>query len=107
MVASIIDIPFPRAAAKAGEGIWRMPMQNSYKSGIKSSIADLQNTGPRPGGSITAALFLSEFVEKDIAWAHIDIAGTCWSDKGFGVNPAGATGYGVQTLVNWACNQNN
>ena len=38
-----------KAAAKAGEGIWRMPMQDSYKSGIKSSIADLQNTGPRPG----------------------------------------------------------
>jgi len=51
-----------RAAGQAGEGIWRMPMQDSYKSGIKSSIADLQNTGPRPGGSITAALFLKEFV---------------------------------------------
>ena len=50
---------------------------------------------------------LREFIEKDIAWAHIDIAGPCWSDKGFGANPAGATGYGVQTIVNWACNQNN
>ena len=78
-----------------------------YHQKIFAMLADIKNTGPRAGGSITAALFLREFVKKDIAWAHIDIAGTCWSDKGFGVNPAGATGYGVQTLGNWACNQNN
>ena len=90
-----------RAAAKAGEGIWRMPMKDSYKSGIKSSIADLQNTGPRPGGSITAALFLKEFVDSSIPWAHIDIAGTCWTEKDRDINPKGATGYGVRTLVNW------
>ena len=89
------------AAAKAGEGIWRMPMQDSYKSGIKSSIADLQNTGPRPGGSITAALFLKEFVNESIPWAHIDIAGTCWTEKDRDITPKGATGYGVRTLVNW------
>ena len=90
-----------RAADKAGEGIWRMPMQDSYSSGIKSSIADLQNTGPRQGGSITAALFLKEFVNSNIPWAHIDIAGTCWTEKDRDINPKGATGYGVRTLVNW------
>ena len=90
-----------RAASKAGEGIWRMPMQDSYKAGIKSSIADLQNTGPRPGGSITAALFLKEFVNSSIPWAHIDIAGTCWTEKDRDITPKGATGYGVRTLVNW------
>ena len=90
-----------KAAGKAGEGIWRMPMQDSYKSGIKSSIADLQNTGPRPGGSITAALFLKEFVNSSIPWAHIDIAGTCWTEKDRDINPKGATGYGVRMLVNW------
>ena len=90
-----------RAADQAGEGIWRMPMQDSYKSGIKSSIADLQNTGPRPGGSITAALFLKEFVNSNIPWAHIDIAGTCWTEKDKDITPKGATGYGVRTLVNW------
>jgi len=89
------------AAGKAGEGIWRMPMQDSYKSGINSSIADLQNTGPRPGGSITAALFLKEFVNSSIPWAHIDIAGTCWTEKDRDITPKGATGYGVRTLVNW------
>ena len=90
-----------RAAEKAGEGIWRMPMRDSYKSGIKSSIADLQNTGPRQGGSITAALFLKEFVTSNIPWAHIDIAGTCWTEKDRDITPKGATGYGVRTLVNW------
>ena len=89
------------AAAKAGEGIWRMPMQDSYKAGIKSSLADLQNTGPRAGGSITAALFLKEFVTSSIPWAHIDIAGTCWTEKDRDITPKGATGYGVRTLVNW------
>ncbi|WP_320676294.1 leucyl aminopeptidase [Prochlorococcus sp. MIT 1300] len=95
-----------KAAHKAGEGLWRMPLQNSYKEGLKSMLADIKNTGPRPGGSITAALFLREFVDQSISWAHIDIAGTVWSEKGSGVNPAGATGYGVRTLVNWIIREN-
>jgi len=90
-----------QAADEVGEGLWRMPLQASYRDGLKSLLADLKNTGPRPGGSITAALFLKEFVEAGIPWAHLDIAGTVWSDKGRGMDPAGATGYGVRTLVNW------
>jgi len=93
------------AAEAAGEGLWRMPMQSSYREGLKSLLADLKNTGPRPGGSITAALFLREFVDAGIPWAHLDIAGTVWSDKGRGLDPAGATGYGVRTLVNWICSR--
>ena len=88
-------------ARLGGESLWRMPLQASYKGGLKSTLADLKNTGPRPGGSITAALFLQDFVAKGIPWAHIDIAGTVWSDKERGQNPAGATGFGVSTLVNW------
>ena len=61
----------------------------------------MKNTGPRPGGSITAALFLQDFVKKEIPWGHMDIAGTVSSDKGRGLAPAGATGFGVRTLVNW------
>ena len=91
------------AASASGEGIWRMPLKKSYKDGLKSILADTKNTGPRAGGSITAALFLQDFVSRGTAWAHIDIAGTVWSDKGRGINPAGATGYGVRTLVNWVC----
>ncbi len=94
-----------KAADAAGEGLWRMPMRNSYKDGLKSMLADIKNTGPRQGGSITAALFLKEFVDASIQWAHIDIAGTVWSEKERGIDPAGATGYGVRTLVNWIINQ--
>ena len=93
-----------QAADVSGEGLWRMPLRASYKEGLKSKLADFKNTGPRPGGSITAALFLEHFVGDGIAWAHIDIAGTVWSDKGRGLDPAGATGYGVRTLANWICN---
>ena len=93
-----------KAASEVGEGMWRMPLQRSYKEGLKSHIADMKNTGPRGGGSITAALFLEEFFNEDINWAHIDIAGTCWSDKNKGLNPSGATGYGVRTLTKWITN---
>ncbi|MBE9173647.1 leucyl aminopeptidase [Cyanobium sp. LEGE 06143] len=91
------------AGAAGGEALWRMPLRVSYKKGLKSGVADLKNTGPRPGGSITAALFLQDFVTKGLPWAHLDIAGTVWSDKGRGLDPAGATGYGVRTLVEWVC----
>nr|WP_290227288.1 leucyl aminopeptidase [Trichocoleus desertorum] len=88
------------AAESAGEKLWQMPMEEKYFDGLKSMVADMKNTGPRPGGSITAALFLKQFV-KETAWAHLDVAGPVWSDKENGYNSAGATGYGVRTLVNW------
>jgi leucyl aminopeptidase len=91
------------AGAAGGEALWPMPLRSSYKTGLKSPVADLKNTGPRPGGAITAALFLQDFVTKGRPWAHIDIAGTVWSEKGRGLDPAGATGFGVRTLVNWIC----
>ena len=93
------------ASSQAGEELWQMPLQKSYKDGLKSHIADMKNTGPRAGGSITAALFLEEFFDNNIKWAHIDIAGTCWTDKNKGVHPSGATGYGVRTLVQWIKNK--
>ena len=93
------------ASSQAGEELWQMPLQKSYKDGLKSHIADMKNTGPRAGGSITAALFLEEFFDKNIKWAHIDIAGTCWTDKNKGIHPSGATGYGVKTLVQWIKNK--
>tara|TARA_Y200000002_G_scaffold344599_1_gene317906 strand:+ start:1006 stop:2493 length:1488 start_codon:yes stop_codon:yes gene_type:complete len=93
------------ASSQVGEALWQMPLQKSYKDGLKSHIADMKNTGPRAGGSITAALFLEEFFDSSIKWAHIDIAGTCWTDKNKGINPSGATGYGVKTLVQWIKNK--
>ncbi len=59
---------------------WQLPMGDDYKKQLKSSFADLGNIGGRAAGTITAACFLGEFT-KDYKWAHIDIAGTAWSDK--------------------------
>ncbi|NEO28588.1 MAG: leucyl aminopeptidase, partial [Kamptonema sp. SIO4C4] len=88
------------AAELSGEKLWQMPLEDKYFEGLKSPIADMKNTGPRAGGSITAALFLKQFIEKT-PWVHLDIAGTAWIDKESGVNSAGATGFPVRTLVNW------
>ena len=90
------------AAELAGEKFWQMPLEDKYFEGMKSQIADMKNTGPRAGGSITAALFLKQFV-KETPWAHLDVAGPVWSDKESGINSAGATGFPVRTLVNWIC----
>jgi leucyl aminopeptidase len=89
-----------QASNLAGEKLWRMPMEDKYFDGLKSVVADMKNTGPRPGGAITAALFLKQFV-KDTPWAHLDIAGPVWTDKENGYNSTGATGFAVRTLVNW------
>jgi leucyl aminopeptidase len=94
------------AAKSAGEKLWRMPMEDKYFDGLKSGIADMKNTGPRPGGSITAALFLKQFVKDTPNWAHLDIAGPVWADKENGYNDRGATGYGVRTLVCWVLSYN-
>ncbi|WP_414752351.1 leucyl aminopeptidase [Anabaena sp. CCY 9910] len=93
-----------QAASESGEKIWRMPLEEKYFEGLKSGIADMKNTGPRPGGSITAALFLKQFV-KDTPWAHLDIAGPVWADKENGYNGPGATGYGVRLLVDWVLSE--
>jgi leucyl aminopeptidase len=91
------------AANQSGEKFWRMPLEDKYFDGLKSMIADMKNTGPRAGGSITAALFLKQFV-KNTAWAHLDVAGPVWTDKESGYHNAGATGFAVRTLVNWVLN---
>mmetsp|Transcript_33524 Transcript_33524/g.61069 ORF Transcript_33524/g.61069 Transcript_33524/m.61069 type:complete len:639 (-) Transcript_33524:57-1973(-) len=89
------------SASSQGELLWRMPLAPEYGEQLKSPFADLKNLGaPGGGGSITAALFLKEFIrdkEKgspDTMWAHMDIAGPVWNDK-----QGGATGFGVRTLV--------
>jgi leucyl aminopeptidase len=91
---------FSQASELAGEKFWRMPIEEKYFEGLKSVVADMKNTGPRPGGAITATLFLKQFV-KDTPWAHLDVAGPVWTDKENGYNNAGGTGYPVRSLVNW------
>jgi leucyl aminopeptidase len=78
-----------------------MPLESSYKELIKSSIADLKNVGSKGGGSITAALFLEEFVgtERGQRWAHIDMAGPVWDSTN-----SKPTGYGVKLLTDFLLN---
>lgn len=84
------------SSKSVGESMWRMPLVDEYVEQLKSKIADLRNIGTgRAAGSVIAALFLREFVTTK-NWAHIDIAGTVWSDK-----KGGATGYGVKTMTHW------
>ncbi len=86
------------AAEKEGEPLWRLPLPEAYNKQIDSVIADVKNTGGRPGGSITAALFLQKFV-NGLPWAHLDIASTAWKKpSSVPTIPDGATGYGVRLL---------
>ena len=67
------------ASNQSGDLIWHMPMDDAYQSQLDSPIADIQNIGGRAAGSVTAACFLSRFIEDGQAWAHLDIAGTAWN----------------------------
>jgi leucyl aminopeptidase len=86
------------AGTETGEKLWRMPLGDAYDRLIDSPIADIKNVGPREAGSITAAQFLARFVEEGTEWAHLDIAGTVWSDKPGMTFDKGATGFGVRLL---------
>jgi leucyl aminopeptidase len=90
-----------RATERAGDRSWPMPVFEDYKELFKSEIADFSNTGGRPGGAITAALFIKEFA-GDRPWVHMDIAGTAWAEDAKPYQPKGATGVGVRTLVELA-----
>jgi leucyl aminopeptidase len=85
---------------ETGEPLWQMPLVADYRDDIKSAVADLKNIGGGHGGSITAALFLQEFVDG-VPWAHLDIAGPAFADKDLPYMPKGGTGFGVRTLLRW------
>ncbi len=86
------------ASKASGDALWRLPMGPAYDKLIDSAIADMKNVGPRGGGSITAAQFIKRFVEDDVRWAHLDIAGMVWSEKDGPTWGKGATGFGVRLL---------
>jgi leucyl aminopeptidase len=88
-------------ANESGEGVWRMPLPDLYKDKLKAEWGDLKNVGGRAGGSITAALFLSEFVTVE-KWAHIDIAGPAFLEAPLMHYSPGGTGTMVRTLARWA-----
>jgi leucyl aminopeptidase len=92
---------FSQALSKAGEKMWRMPLDDEYKEQIRSNIADIMNTGGRYGGAITAAMFLKEFAE-DTPWLHLDIAGTAWMEDQKPWIAKGPSGIAVRSLVEFA-----
>jgi len=89
---------YAAAAQRANENFWNMPLDEALAKTLKSDIADLKHTGDSHGGSITAALFLREFV-GDTRWVHCDIAGPAFLDQGHDLAPKGGTGFGVATGV--------
>jgi leucyl aminopeptidase len=87
------------AAEGTGDLVWPMPLWDEYDSNLKSDVADFTNTGPREGGAINAALFLRRFIEEDVRWAHLDIAGPGYVVKPSPAHPVpGGTGVGVRLL---------
>jgi leucyl aminopeptidase len=93
---------FLESAKGAGEKMWPMPMDEEYKELIKSTIADIRNTGTgKGGGAITAAWFIKEFAE-DTPWVHLDIAATCWVDEGKPWLAKGPTGVAIRSIIDFA-----
>ncbi|MBL0387688.1 leucyl aminopeptidase [Tumebacillus sp. ITR2] len=87
---------------RSGERAWELPLVEEYGNNYKSNVADMKNTGTRDGGSIVAAMILREFVENT-PWVHLDIAGVARDiEGGQDLNPRGATGFGVRSLVELA-----
>jgi leucyl aminopeptidase len=92
---------FLDALPTSGEKFWRLPCTDDYRDQIKSQIADIMNTGgSRYGGSITAAMFLKEFV-GDTPWIHLDIAGTAWLDDQKPWQSKGPSGIAVRSIIEW------
>jgi leucyl aminopeptidase len=86
------------AGKESGEKVWRMPLGAEYDRLIDSKIADMKNTGGRHAGSVTAAQFLQRFVENEVPWAHIDLAGTAINSPASEINQAWGSGWGVRLL---------
>ncbi|GAB4216321.1 MAG: leucyl aminopeptidase [Sandaracinaceae bacterium] len=86
------------AAEVEGESFWRMPLNDDLRDSLRSDVADLKHTGDKHGGSITAALFLREFIGKT-KWLHLDIAGPAFLERPHGTSPKGGTGFGIATAI--------
>jgi leucyl aminopeptidase len=87
-----------RAGSVCGEPLWQLPLGEEYSKQIESEVADIKNTGGKPGGTITAAAYLQKFA-GNVPWAHLDIAGTAWDFTKKTYIPKGPSGTGVRTLI--------
>jgi leucyl aminopeptidase len=86
------------AGEATGERYWRLPLWDVHREFMRGQVADLKQTGGRDGGTITAAAFLASFV-GDTPWIHLDIAPVANTEKGSALQPSGATGFGVRSLL--------
>jgi leucyl aminopeptidase len=93
----LLDI-IKQASGNTGERVWGLPIWDDFREQMKSSIADLVNSGGRPAGTLAAAAFLENFI-GEWPWAHIDIAYVDSEPKGRPYVPKGATGFGVRLLT--------
>ncbi|WP_232231493.1 leucyl aminopeptidase [Paenibacillus sp. HW567] len=91
---------FMAASRRSGERVWQLPVYPEFHEMLRSEVADIRNTAGRYGGATTAGLFIGEFAEG-LPWIHLDIAGTAFLSKERGVNPKGATGVMVRTLLQY------
>jgi len=89
------------AGERTHERLWQLPLDDDYFQAIKGDDADLKNSGGRDGHPIFGGMFLKQFVNDDIPWAHLDIAGVADNNKETRLNPKGATGFGVRLLVDY------
>ncbi len=89
-----------KAAEATGERVWELPLYPEYLEALKSPIADLKNSrNGRKASAASGAMFLKQFIEKDLPWAHLDIAGTAYLSETSAYNPSHATGVGVKLMV--------
>jgi leucyl aminopeptidase len=90
-----------RTGQAAGDRCWPMPLYEEYAEQLKSEIADMINSGGRPAGACTAAMFLKEFT-NGLPWVHLDVAGTAWAEDSKPWQPKGPSGVAVRTLAELA-----
>lgn len=83
------------------ERLWRMPLDDEYSKNIASDDADIKNSGGREGHPVYGGVFLKEFIDEDIPWAHLDIAGVDSIAKDMPYCPRGSTGFGVRLLLRY------
>lgn len=88
-----------RASDKVGERAWQLPLYDEYFEQIKSQVADVANVGGRAAGTITGAMFIRQFVDEGVAWAHLDIAGTAWTESDQPYLAKGPTAVPLRTFV--------
>jgi leucyl aminopeptidase len=89
------------ASREAGESMWPMPLIKAYEKDLESDVADCKNVAGRWGGAIFAALYLRQFVGKDIAWGHLDIAGSARAESDYDDVSKGGSGVATRTLIHW------